>query len=74
MKEAKLRKLKSSITDKQEVLSIELKVSKLMAEKIMSKFTQYLAANDLKKAYFQEVFDFLTSIEDKSIQVDLRIL
>ena len=40
----------------------------------MSKFHQYLAANDLKKDYFQEVFNFLTSIEDKSIQVDLRIL
>ena len=65
MKEAKLRKRKSSITEKQEVLSIEQKVSKLMAEKSMSKFPQYLAANDLKDVYFQEVFDFLGSIEEK---------
>ena len=65
MKEAKLRKRKSSITEKQEVLSIEQKVSKLMAEKSMSKFPQYLAANDLKNVYFQEVFDFLGSIEEK---------
>ena len=65
MKEAKLRKRKFSITEKQEVLSIEQKVSKLMAEKSMSKFPQYLAANDLKDVYFQEVFDFLGSIEEK---------
>ena len=65
MKETKLRKRKSSITEKQEVLSIEQKVSKLMAEKSMSKFPQYLAANDLKDVYFQEVFDFLGSIEEK---------
>ena len=45
-----------------------------MAEKSMSKFSQCLAANDLKDVYFQEVFDFLGSIEEKSIQVDLRIL
>ena len=31
----------------------------------MSKFTQYLSANDLKDVYFQEVFDFLGSIEEK---------
>ena len=55
MKEAKLRKQKFSITEKQEVLSIEQKVSKLMAEKSMSKFLQYLAANDLKDVSFQEV-------------------
>ena len=36
-----------------------------MAEKNMSKFLQYLAANDLKYDYFQEVFDFLGSIEEK---------
>ena len=36
-----------------------------MAEKSMSKFPQYLAANDLKDVYFQEVFDFLGSIEEK---------
>ena len=65
MKEAKLRKQKSSITEKQEVLSIEQKVSKLMAEKSMSKFPQYLAANYLKDVYFQEVFDFLGSIDKK---------
>ena len=45
-----------------------------MAQKIMSKFPQYLAANDLKDVYFQEVLDLLASIEEKSIQVDLRIL
>ena len=56
------RKLKSNITEKQEVLSIEQKVSKLMAEKSMIKFPQYLAANDLKDVYFQKVFDFLGSI------------
>ena len=52
MKEAKLRKRKSSITEKQEVLKIEQKVSKLMAEKSMSKFSQYFAANDLKDVNF----------------------
>ena len=51
MKEAKLKKQKSSITEKQEILSIEQKVSKLMAEKSMSKFSQYLASNDLKDVY-----------------------
>ena len=45
-----------------------------MVEKSMSKFLQYLAANDLKDAYFQEIFDFLAFIKEKSIQVDLRIL
>ena len=30
-----------------------------MAEKSKTKFSQYLAANDLKDVYFQEVFDFL---------------
>ena len=35
MKEAKLRKRKSRITEKQEVLRIEQKVSKFMAEKSM---------------------------------------
>ena len=45
-----------------------------MAEKSMSKFPQYFAANDLMDVYFQKVFDFLGSIEEKSIQVDLRIL
>ena len=74
MKEVKLRKQKSSITKNQEVLSIEQKVSKLMAEKSMSKFHQYLAANILKDVYFQEVFDFLAYIKEKSIQVELRIL
>ena len=48
MKEAKLRKRESNITEKQEALSIGQKVSKLMAEKSMSKFPQYLAANDYK--------------------------
>ena len=37
-----------------------------MAEKSMSKFPQYLAANDLKDVYFQEVFDFLGSVEEKN--------
>ena len=64
MKEVKLRKWKSSIIEKQEVLSIEQKVSKLMAEKSMSKFPQYLAANDLMDVYFQ-VFEFLGSIEEE---------
>ena len=36
-----------------------------MAEKSMSKFPQYLAANDLKDFYFQEVFDIMGSIEEK---------
>ena len=36
-----------------------------MAEKSISKFPQYLAANDLKDVYFQEVFDFLASIKEK---------
>ena len=35
-----------------------------MAEKSMSKFSQYSAANNLKDVYFQEVFDFLGSIEE----------
>ena len=29
-----------------------------MVEKCMSKFPSYLAANDLKDVYSQEVFDF----------------
>ena len=65
MKEAKIRKRKYRITEKQKVLNIEQKVSKLMAEKSMSKFPQYLVANHLKDVYFQEVFDFLASIEEK---------
>ena len=44
-----------------------------MVEKSMSKFPQYLAANDLKDVYFQEVFIFLHLLKKKSIQVDLRI-
>ena len=46
IKEAKLRKQKSSITEKQEVFSIEQRVSKLIAEKSMSNFTQHLVTND----------------------------
>ena len=52
----KLRKRKSCIKEKQKVLSIEHKVSKLMIEKSMSKFFQYLAASDLNHVYFQESF------------------
>ena len=58
MKEAKLRKRKSSITEKQEVLSIEQKVSKLMAEKSMSKFPQYLAAKRFKGCLLPRSFWF----------------
>ena len=65
MKEAKLRKQKSSITKKQEVLSIEQSVSKLMALKSMSKFPQHLAVNDIKDVYFKDFFYFLTSIEEE---------
>ena len=36
-----------------------------MAKKSKSRFPQYLAVNDLKDIYFQEVFDFLASIEEK---------
>ena len=72
MKEAKLRKQKSSITENEEILSIEQKVSKLMAEKSMSKFPQYLTANDLKDVYFQEDFDFLASIEVKKYPIRLE--
>ena len=43
-----------------------------MAEKSMSKFPQYLAANDLKDAYFLLIFWDL--LKKKSIQVDLRTL
>ena len=45
-----------------------------MAEKSISKFPQYFAANDLKDVYFQEVFYFLPSIEENSIQLELRIV
>ena len=42
MKEAKLTKRKSSITEKQEIFSIEQKVSKFIAErKSMSEFSRY---------------------------------
>ena len=34
-----------------------------MAEKSMSKFSQYLAANNLKDLYFQQVFYFWHQIE-----------
>ena len=36
-----------------------------MAEKSIIKFPQHLAAKNLKDVYFQEVFDFLTSFEEK---------
>ena len=36
-----------------------------MSEQSMSKFHQYLVANDLKGAHHQEAFDFLAPIEEK---------
>ena len=65
MKVVKHRKRKSHIIEKQEVLSIEYKVSKLMADNSMSKFCQNLVANNLKDAYFQEVFDLILHLLKK---------
>ena len=39
-----------------------------MAErKSIGKFSQYLVAYNLKDVYFQDIFDFLAFIEEKSI-------